>query len=208
MSKKKRKRDNSRRARRELSHKRGKVGRHYVAQLRAVLQGAGPYLRRNWSVVRAGLIFAACILVFMLAYSRLTESALFDGIVTLTARATASVLSLFDGDVQVSGIVVTSPGFTMGIIEACTGIVPMIIFVSAVLAYPSSVRQKAIGIALGILGIYAVNLVRTTTLFAVGAHFPGFFDTAHYLVWQSLMILAAVVFWLLWVMRLAHAAQE
>lgn len=208
MSKKKRKRDNSRRAGRELSHKRRKGERHYAGQLRAVLQHAGLYLRRNWRVVRAGLIFAACILVFMLVYSRLTGSGPLDGLRGFTAQATGFLLNLFGGDVFVAGTIVSSPDFTMGIIEACTGVVPMIIFVSAVLAYPSSVRQKAIGIALGILAIYAVNLVRTTTLFVVGTHFPGFLDTAHYLVWQSLMILAAVVFWLLWVMRLAHAAQE
>ncbi len=209
MSKKKRKRDNPRRQRWGLSlGTRSGVKQPYVTRLRSGVRGAGPYLKRNRAVVKACLIFAVCILFFMLAYSWLTESTLFDGIVTFTARATAFVLGLFDGEVQVLGTMVASPGFTMGIIEACTGIVPMIIFVSAVLAYPSSVRQKAIGIGLGISGIYAVNLVRTTTLFAVGAHFPGFFDTAHYLVWQSLMILAAVVFWLLWVMRLAHVAQK
>jgi len=208
MSKKKRKRDNSRRYGRELSHRRRKGGRHYVAELRAVLQRAGPYLRRNWAVVRAGLIFAACILVFMLVYSRITGSGPLDGFRSFTAEATGFFLNLFGGDVVVAGTTISSPDFSMGIIEACTGIVPMIIFVSAVLAFPSSVRQRAIAIALGILGLYAVNLVRTTTLFVVGAHFPGFLDTAHYLVWQSLMILAAVAFWLLWVTRLTRVAQE
>jgi archaeosortase B (VPXXXP-CTERM-specific) len=148
------------------------------------------------------------MLVFLLSYSRLTGSALFDEFRGFTAEATGFVLNLFGGDVLVAGTMVSSPDFSMGIIEACTGIVPMAIFVSAVLAYPSTIRQKAIGIVLGILGLYAVNLVRTATLFVVGTHFYSFFDTAHYLVWQSLMVFVAVVFWLLWMSRLYHVAPE
>lgn len=205
---KKRKRGNPRSAGRGLPHKRKKVERRYVAQLHAGLQHIGPYLRRNWAVVRACAFFAACMLVFMLIYSRLTGSATLEEFSSFTAQATGFVLNLFGRDVLVAGTMVSSPDFSMGIIEACTGIVPTAIFVSAVLAYPSTIRQKAIGITLGILGLYAVNLVRTTTLFAVGTHFPSVFDITHYLVWQSLMILVAIFFWLLWMSRLYHVAPE
>lgn len=159
-------------------------------------------------VVKACLIFAFCILVFMLLYSWITDSSVFHRLVTFTASATATVLHVFDGDVYAFGTEVASPDFAMGIIEACTGVVPMLIFLAAVLAYPSPNKRKALGIVIGILGLYAVNIIRTTTLFAVGVHFPSFFDTAHYIVWQSLMILVAVVFWLLWVSRLAHVTSK
>ncbi len=107
-----------------------------------------------------------------------------------------------------SGTTVSSGAFSMGIIEACTGLVPMLILVSAVLAYPSSARQKLVGISLGVVALFALNLIRTSTLFAIGSHFPGFFDSAHYLVWQSLMIIAAVGVWLLWVTRMRHAVPD
>lgn len=204
---KKRHRGNPRRQGRGLPHKRTAESKA-LGRLRAGLRHVSAYLRRNWAVVRACLVFAACMLVFMLVYSRLTDNTLFEGFRSFTARATAAFLNLFGGGVNVDGVMVSSAGFSMGIIEACTGIVPMAIFASAVLAYPSSARHKVIGISLGVLGLYAVNLVRTASLFFVGAHFPGFFDTAHYLVWQSLMIMVAIVFWLLWVSRLAHVAAK
>ena len=68
----------------------------------------------------------------------------------------------------------------------------------------STIRQKGEGIALGILVLYALNLVRTVSLFLVGTYFPGLFDTAHYIVWQSLMILLAIGLWLFWVEKLVY----
>jgi len=188
--------------------RRKKAQRSYAVRIRAALLSIGPYFRRNWAVVRACLIFAACMLVFLLIYSKLTNSSVFEAFRSFTAKATAFTLNLFGGDVNVDGTMLSSPDFSMGIIAACTGIVPIVIFMAATLAYPATFRRKAIGIAFGVLGIYAVNLIRTTTLFVVGTHSPGFFDTAHYLVWQSLMIIIAVLFWLLWVSRLTNAATE
>ena len=206
---KKRNRGNPRRARRGLPYNRGeKDQRSYVVRFRSGAGRIQSYLRHNWSVVRTCLLFAAYILVFMLLYWGLTGGVLLDDIRSFTAQTTAFVLNLFGGDVKVDGPLVYSPHFSMGIIEACTGIIPLIIFSAAVLAYPSTIRSRAIGIAFGLVGIYTVNTVRTTTLFVVGTHLPGFFDTAHYLMWQSLMILVAVAFWLLWMSRLANVAQR
>jgi exosortase H (IPTLxxWG-CTERM-specific) len=180
----------------------------YASRLRGRAQKLVPYLRQNWTVVRACLIFAACMVAFFIIYSRLTDSSSFEGFRSFTARATAFVLNLFGGEATVDGTMVSSSDFSMGIIAACTGLIPFAIFAAAVAAYPATIRQKTAGVALGIAAIFAVNIVRTTTLFALGAHFPGFFDAAHYLVWQSLMILAAAALWLLWVSRLTHEAKK
>jgi exosortase/archaeosortase family protein len=61
-----------------------------------------------------------------------------------------------------------------------------------------------LGIAIGIVALFALNLVRTVSLFYIGAHFPDFLDTAHVLIWQSVMILAAIALWLFWVEKLAR----
>jgi archaeosortase B (VPXXXP-CTERM-specific) len=141
----------------------------------------------------------------MLVYSRFTESGPFESFRNLTAKATGLLLNIFNSGVDVEENIVSSSGFTMGIIEACTGIVPMLLFILAVLAYPSSVKQKVTGIAIGIVIIFAVNIIRTSTLFAVGTHFPDYFENAHYLIWQSLMIVVSILLWLLWASRINHA---
>ena len=43
-----------------------------------------------------------------------------------------------------------------------------------------------------------INQVRLVSLFYIGHWFPGSFQTAHLVVWQSLMIFATVILWLLW----------
>jgi exosortase/archaeosortase family protein len=237
---KKRKRDSQRRWARRLSRdKRKQAKPSYIARLRPKVQGVVAYLKRNWAVVKTCLLFGAFMLVFLMVYSKLlTGRAPMDDFRRFTAHATIIVLNFFGGHVKVAGTLVYSNDFSFDIIEACTGIIPIMIYVAAVLAYPSNVRPKApgifrnliflrplgallgaaitfltdwrklSGIVLGILGIYAVNIFRMVTLFLIGTYSRSFFDIAHYLIWQALMILVAIALWLLWTSRLAHAASK
>jgi len=52
--------------------------------------------------------------------------------------------------------------------------------------------------------LFVLNLVRTVSLYYIGAHIPVFFDTAHFVVWQAAMILAVVILWLVWVGRIVN----
>jgi archaeosortase B (VPXXXP-CTERM-specific) len=171
------------------------------ASLEAVKLG----LRRHRAAVKAGLIFAGGILVFMLIYSRIAETEALAGFLTFNARATGAILNLFGASVQVDGALISSPAYSMSIVTECTGLVPMAIVVCAVLAYPCTAKQKAIGAALGIVALFVLNLVRTVSLFFIGSHFSsGFFNTAHFLIWQPVMIVVAIVLWLFWVEKLVR----
>ena len=92
----------------------------------------------------------------------------------------------------------------MSIIAECTGIVAMGIIAAAVVAYPAAITRKIEGVIWGIAGIFIVNLIRMVALFTVGSYLPGMFDTAHYIVGQSLMTLLAVGLWLLWLEKRAN----
>ena len=177
----------------------------YMSRLWNRLRLLPPYIKQNRNAAKSCLIFAAFMIIFLLLYSRITENYIFDEVRGFTARATGFVLNIFGGDVSVDGTMVASSDFSMGIIAACTGIVPVAIYIAAVVAYPATIRQKSIGIAIGVLGIGIINIIRTTILFVLGTHSPSFFDTAHYLIFQSLMIMIAVLLWLFWVLRFSHA---
>ena len=43
------------------------------------------------------------------------------------------------------------------------------------------------------------------SLFWVGASYPEYLDVAHLLVWQSAIILLAIVMWLIWAERAVGA---
>ncbi|MGA8849489.1 MAG: archaeosortase/exosortase family protein [Dehalococcoidia bacterium] len=162
-------------------------------------------LRRHRAVVKGGLIFAGGILVFMLIYSRIAETEALAGFLTFNARATGAILNIFGASVQVDGTLISSPDYSMRIVTECTALVPMAIVVCAVLAYPCTAKQKAIGAALGIVGLFILNLVRTVSLFFIGGHFStNFFNTAHFLIWQPVMIVLAIVLWLFWAEKIAR----
>ena len=173
----------------------------------AGINRTGAFLRRNWMVVKGCLIFAICIAAAMLIRSWVLDNETLQPFFDFTASATGTFLRLFGTQAEVVGSHISSPDFSLGmmIVFGCTGLVPIAIFVSAVVAYPCSIRQKLAGIALGAVALYALNLVRTVTLFYIGIHFyESFFDEAHVFVWQPIMILAAILLWLFWVEKIAR----
>jgi exosortase H (IPTLxxWG-CTERM-specific) len=130
---------------------------------------------------------------------------------TGSTRATAAMLAgalwLLGAGGQTVGTIVTSKVFSAEIITECTAIFPIMIFLAAVIAYPSRWKQKLWGIVLGVPAIVFVNLIRLVSLFYIGYWFPSVFETAHLLVWQSLIIFFAVLFWLVWVELFVHRGQ-
>jgi exosortase H (IPTLxxWG-CTERM-specific) len=144
------------------------------------------------------------MLLALAAYLKLVTSQLFYPILAFTAQGTALLLNSFGAQVEVSGAALSSNNFSMNMVAECTAIIPIVIFFCAVVAYPSGGKEKASGIAIGILALTVLNLIRTSSLFYIGSTFPDFLDIAHYLVWQSLMILAAIFLWLFWVEKITR----
>ena len=62
-------------------------------------------------------------------------------------------------------------------------------------------RFKLPAIALGICLVLVVNLVRLVGLFWVGVYYPDAFAVAHDYVGQSMVVLSAAGYWLLWMRR-------
>jgi len=164
------------------------------------------FLRRHKVAIKSGAIFVAGILLSALVYSKLVTTGLFAADAAFTARATGFFLNLLGGAVQVTGHTISSAGFSVDVGTGCTATIPIMLFICAVLAYPGRWKLKVLGIVIGGACLYALNLVRTVSLFFIGTHFHSFFETAHLLLWQPLIILAAVILWLFWVRRTARVA--
>ena len=118
-----------------------------------------------------------------------------------TAQIEYALLSLLGDDVSVSGRIVTYAGFPVKIIEECTGIYEIIIFAAAVLAFPTSARNKLLGFAWGGPLIYLFNLIRILVLILVGRFYRETFEFMHIYFWQATMIAMITSVWLLWIVR-------
>jgi len=118
----------------------------------------------------------------------------------LVAKASAGLVTAFDGNAFSQGKILYNPvtGFAVAIEAGCNGVEAMLVLLAGILAYPSPWRSKAIGIAIGVVAIQALNLVRIVSLFYLGQWNAQWFEWAHLYVWQALIMLDALIVWLLW----------
>ncbi len=93
--------------------------------------------------------------------------------------------------------------FSFHVVPDCGAIPSMSIFLAAVLAFPAVWWKRLVGAAGGVSILYAVNIVRLSTLGYIGAidKSPGrkWFTFAHEYVWQGVFIVFVVVVWMMWV---------
>ena len=126
------------------------------------------------------------------------------GFMDLTAVICGKALSLFSSDISISEQFVTFDGFSIEIIEECTGLMEMLIFLAALLSYPASWKAKGIGFLLGIPTLYLFNIIRIIFLTIVGAHANSLFKFMHLYFWQATLILMITGVWVSWILLVVN----
>jgi exosortase H (IPTLxxWG-CTERM-specific) len=161
------------------------------------------------TLIKAYVTFFVCIVVL---YTLLRTSVMRELIGQPLAMAFTAVggfvLNLLSLKATASGTLLQVEGFAARIDDVCTGIFVVAIYFSAVLAYPSRMKEKLKGFLLGASVIFSLNLIRVVSLMFIGRYFPSFFEVAHLLIWQSLVIFAALLAWLYWTERFVGASQH
>lgn len=115
-----------------------------------------------------------------------------------------TVLHAFGIPVSTAGDTVSGGGLVFKIIPECTPIFTAGLFMSFVIFHTATVRQKAIGLAMGIPALYLGNLARLTTTFMISRYDRRLFDIFHvYLgqIFTMLLVLAACMMWVKWLDR-------
>ena len=154
---------------------------------------------------RFGLYAGAAIAVFYLAQS----GYLLRPLLATLAMMVGGLAQMVGVDAIVSGSLVVVPGnFGIEIAIECSGVPELLIFVSAVLAYPASARSKLTGVMIALAGVMAGNIVRLTVLFLVGIYAPEYFDAVHAYVQGILSYILMAVLWLGWLFLSATRAHD
>jgi exosortase/archaeosortase family protein len=91
--------------------------------------------------------------------------------------------------------------FSFYVVSECGAIEVMAIFFSAVIAFPTTWRKRAIGLAGGLPMMYGLNIFRLSLLAVIGALDNGgpWFEFAHEYLWQAVYIVFVVVVWMVWI---------
>lgn len=119
----------------------------------------------------------------------------------LLAKISAWLITPFDKDMVSYGKVLQDArtGIGVSIEPGCNGVEACIILFAAMIAFPSTFKQKVFGMALGFIAIQGLNIIRIITLFYLAGWNRTWFDFAHLYLWQALIMLDVVAVWLLWV---------
>jgi archaeosortase B (VPXXXP-CTERM-specific) len=157
-------------------------------------------LRANRDAIQyVALFLALCLLFYLLYYSLLVSgSMLMTRFREYTANVLGIIFSAAGADVVVNGALVSINGFGLEIIDECTAVFSSIVYSACILAYPTTIRKKGIGVALGIPALYAINILRLVILAQVGITSPELFEFVHVYLWQASFIIFVVVIFLLW----------
>jgi exosortase H (IPTLxxWG-CTERM-specific) len=169
-----------------------------MSELRSLLGSAAGHFVARYVVLIVAL--------FAVMAWRPVNDHVVDPYTTFVAHEAAVVLRALGEGIRVDGQVLSSPRFAVTIYNGCNGLEAILVFVAGVLAFPAPWRARVLGVVTGFVAVQVLNVVRVVSLYYVGVWRPDWFTTAHVLVWQTVVILFAVILWLFWVQRHALAA--
>ncbi len=163
---------------------------------------------------RSLIIFVASFLGILLIgailypYFSISMAEELRGFMAITASICGGILDIFYGEVNVSDRYLNLMGFSVEIIEECTGIFEMLIFLAALLSYPATWKSKGIGFLLGIPALYLFNVTRIVFLTVIGVYHRDLFDFMHLYFWQATLILMITTVWVLWILMVVSREKK
>ena len=167
---------------------------------RSILSTVLEKAKENKEAIKYVALFLVFCAAFFLVYHFVTVSGsmVMVHVRNITALILGTILSFFGMDVVVNGTSLSVNNFPLIIVDECTAVFSSIVYCSCVSAYPTTLRNKCLGIAFGVPLLYAINILRLVVLALVGVHNPNLFEFVHVYLWQASFIIFVVVIFLLW----------
>ena len=105
---------------------------------------------------------------------------------------TSKILGLLGIPCAYRGSVMILPALSLDVKFGCNGLEAVMMYATAVLAYPAQWQKKIIGIAAGFFVLQTTNIMRIVLLVYAGIHLRGLFEYIHVYVAQGIMIALAL----------------
>src|SRR5258708_3485100 len=147
------------------------------------------------------IIFGVCYFLFGIAPG--VRVGIIKPYTEFLARTVTAIVNLFGAGAVTDGTLVQSPRFSMTIAMGCDGVEASSLFLAGVLAYPTSIRARLIGLAFGVPLIHVINLGRLVGLFYAGVYLPSIVEEVHVYIAQTIVILLATAILIFWLERFA-----
>ncbi len=166
---------------------------------RSLIKWVSTGLQKYSDLLKAYTVFIGITGIgFGLVLADWSHGRILDPMNNLTAAMSGVIINLCGGTANVHNNSLSSFSSTVSIAEGCNSVYVTIIFVAAVAAFPTSWRKKLLGIVLGTLALFAINLLRVISLLYLSGRDASLFEEAHLHIWQFAIILIGGLLWLLW----------
>lgn len=153
----------------------------------------------NSDLFKVASLFLLIVSLFSVLYIIFRDHISF--INSSTASVLALLLNMLGVDAMTNGSIVRLDGLWMEIVDECTGIYEILVYTAAVLAFPTSIKKKAVGIAFGIPLLVLLNMTRLICLAFVGIYRAESFEFVHLYLWQVTLILLIVIVLSIWIYK-------
>jgi archaeosortase B (VPXXXP-CTERM-specific) len=150
-------------------------------------------------IIRYIGIYVFFIAFFIFLYLIFKDNLIF--LNDLTAKTLSSLLNILGIESTYRGQIVMVSDFSFNIIDECTGLYEILVYSACVLAYPTSVNKKVIGIAIGTPFLIVINMSRMLFLTFIGIWYTNLFSFFHYIVWQITLIIFVAIVLMLWIFK-------
>lgn len=148
------------------------------------------------------LKFIGAFIIFTIVFYLATNAAWFDNVrtplISMYTGLSSFFLNIFGMGTSANGSILTSADFSVNVKEGCDAVVPTLLFVTAVLVFPTAWKYKLRGILEGVAILTVLNLIRIISLFLTGIYAPDFFDFMHVEFWQAVFIILTVLTFIRW----------
>ena len=118
--------------------------------------------------------------------------------VTSTLASLRFVVGLFGLPGSVDGASFHLGPSRVEIVGECTPLMPTLVLVAAIAAYPAPWQVQLAGVAAGALLIWLFNLFRIGSLLAILTWRPNSFDFVHMYLWQTVTLFIVLLIFLSW----------
>ncbi len=152
-----------------------------------------------WALIKIYIFFGLGLVFFFALFAQdFFFKSVMEPFTAFVALCSSLILNVFGSWTSVSGTHLSSSDFGINVVYGCNGAFATAILLSGIIAYPSRMREKLMGVLVGIPAIFAINQLRVISLFLLGRSQPGVFEEVHVYVWQPIIIIFAIFVWDFW----------
>jgi exosortase/archaeosortase family protein len=161
------------------------------AQERLLQEGAAKSSGHSISITKFAITYIMLmgVFFFLIGFTPLQKIIDLNGLYTSgIVFATSKVLGIINIPCTYHGSIIQLPSIALDIKFGCNGLEAVMIYSIAVIAFPSSWKNRLLGIMLGFIVIQFINILRIAGLAYSGIHFKNLFEYVHIYIAQGVMV--------------------